>query len=298
MNCNLPKITYSAFRLLLLLKIHAAISPEKDVGVAKRSFKAPIIAAYSRKSNGLGEKTILRRVKNPTSVATYQSAIALQIAAQSQQNPSTIAGEIAEICRQFLPESALLDSNFGQTSLRDLTVSVTETDFIEFKFGDRAVEAWLQSWLDAAFRRSQIERVTDLLNSKSDVLSQDEILLCQYAYARCESILQLAKLISLEPLILPQFEFRLLKPSERALLFQIVSVVDDLIEATAQACRKNAIALAQAFEAFDRTCRIFGKPTITQSHVAQRRLALVMITQLLIRELLEQKLGVFLPNLL
>lgn len=292
MNCNLPKITYSTFRLLLLLKINEAISLRGDVGVSKRSFKPPIIAAYSRESNGFRERTILRRVRKSTSVAAYQSAIALQIAAQLQQGARSIAVEIAEVCRQ-LPQSAFLDANFVQTSLRDLTVSVTEAGFIEFEFGDRAVEAWLRSCLNTAFQQSILDHSEKSLHSKSEVVNQDEVFLCQYTYARCRSLLNVAKSLGLEPLIQHQ---AMLEPNERALLFQMVSVSDDLIEATAQACGKSAIALAQSFEAFDRDCRIFGEPSVTQAYLAQRRLALVMITQMLMRELLEQKLGVFLPD--
>ncbi|NJR48609.1 MAG: hypothetical protein HC780_02685 [Leptolyngbyaceae cyanobacterium CSU_1_3] len=52
-----------------------------------------------------------------------------------------------------------------------------------------------------------------------------------------------------------------------------------------------AIALAQSFQSFHRTCRIFGEP-IAQSHA---RLALIWMTQILLKALLEERLGVFAP---
>ncbi len=295
MNCNLTKITYSTFRLLLLLKIHEAISPKGDVEVAKRSSEASIIAAYSRKLKGLQSKAILSRVKKSTSVAAYQSAIALQIAAQVRQNPTAIALEIVKFCGRSRPQS-LVDSSFVQASLSDLTVSITETGFIEFEFGDRAVKAWLRSWLSGEFSRLIGDRATEPFRLNADVLNPDQVFFCQYAYARCESLLRVAESLGLEPMISDEFEPNLAEPSERALLFELVSVSDDGFDATAQACAKSAIVLAQAFEAFDRNCRIFGRHPITQPHLAQRRLALVMITQLLLSEILEQKLGVDLPD--
>ena len=55
---------------------------------------------------------------------------------------------------------------------------------------------------------------------------------------------------------------------------------------------KRGLALCQAFEVFHKSCRIWGEVTSQQPQLAQARLGLVRVTQLLLRSLLEDYFGV------
>jgi DALR anticodon binding domain len=138
----------------------------------------------------------------------------------------------------------------------------------------------------------------------------------QYAHARCCSLLRLAHqegLIQLVdnstnvqcflsaqaiPWLNSDDKLRLLQPDEVCLIHQLVKVVDDLVfpdYKDAVNWITAALKLSQAFESFWCNCQIWGEVKINFLELAQARLGLLIATQLVLRSVLETKLGVFAP---
>lgn len=292
MNCNLPKITYPTLRTLLLLKIYEAICQKKDVEVANDVIGHPNVQPNVPDFEVFRQEPILRKVINQTSVATYRSSIALQLAAGSSQTRIKIAYQVV----QFFQSSPFNSSerDIETALLRDLTVSNTETGQLAFEFGDRAIALWLQTVLNECARRI----VPDRNSLPDETLSENpQIFLCQYSYARCSALCHLGSLSNfmgqradLEWLR----DGKLLFKKERSLVAQIVTTLDKWEDGEAL---ESAIALSQAFQAFYRDCRIVKYDTV-DPQIASCRLALVMITQWLLKQLLEQGIGVLAPETL
>jgi hypothetical protein len=311
MNCNLPKITYPSFRSLLLLKFHKAICLGGDVGVTKRSINSCIKYSYGENSRILNAQGILKRVKKFTSVAVYRSAIALKLAAQTQRNWVEITHQLVDFCRFSTENRPEDDTEPLLGVLSDLTVTPIQGGLLECEFGDRAIAQWLTGLvtitnLDLS-EKCVLDNFTDSLNYKSVQNGQDPIFLCQYTYARCHSLLQIAG--ELTPL---NFEVQsgplpwltetgtliFTAESDRGLLFQIVTTLDEGVEADAHKCLKLAVSLSHAFQKFYRNRQFFGDDRVKNLQLMQGRLGLVMITQLLLRSLLEEGLDIFLPTTL
>lgn len=309
MNCNLPKITYPRFRLLLLLKFHEAICLEGDVAVAKRSIDSSIKYAYDANSRILNAKDILKRVKKSTSVAVYRSSIALKLAAQTQRDVTEVALKIADFYRVSGINSPKGNTGVIQEILSDLTVRLLRGGFLEFEFGERAIAAWLQELvrlphLDLLEGRAR-HNLTENLNCKTVQNGQPNIFFCQYTYARCHSLLRMAdespELSSVVqskvvPWLTEAGQLRVMTPCDRALLSQLVTTLDEV--GSAQDCLKLSTSLSQAFQEFYRGSQIFGEIRVDNPQLAQCRLGLVMITHSLLRSLLQQGLGVPAPETL
>jgi len=143
----------------------------------------------------------------------------------------------------------------------------------------------------------------------------------QYVHARCCSLLRLAdregiiKLKQLhfqdsrsfwevvEPDSLPWLDemgkLRLVHPTERSLIFHLFSAKDALY---CPAPRQNpnweklTKGISESFEKFYSQCRIWGEVKRENLKLAQARLGLLMATQVLLRLLLEDVLGVVAPG--
>jgi arginyl-tRNA synthetase len=129
----------------------------------------------------------------------------------------------------------------------------------------------------------------------------------QYAHARCCSLLRLADqegLIELtnldfsqptwhwqQPEPIPYLDgtrLRLGQPSEQKLIAQLLRVIEAQLDEQPLDTAKLAYHLSQAFLEFERYCRIWGE--VKQDHLAlaQARLGLIALTQLLLKKLLEK----------
>lgn len=138
----------------------------------------------------------------------------------------------------------------------------------------------------------------------------------QYAHARCCSLLRLAHqegLIQLTdndanvqcflsaqaiPWLNSDQKLRFYQLEEIRLIHQLVKMVDDLVVSDVSSSvnwEKAALKLSQAFESFWCHCRIWGEVKIKSLELAQARLGLLIATQLVLRAVLETKLGVFAP---
>lgn len=153
-------------------------------------------------------------------------------------------------------------------------------------------------------------------------VSPDNFFPIQYAHARCCSLLSLAHtqgLIKLrdldfntgswqliEPNPIPwlnddqgadigQIRLRLVHPAEQHLIGHILDVQDVISDQGQLSGVKLATALSIAFEKFYSSCRIWGEVKSQTPKLAQARLGLVVLTQALLRSLLEDHLGVSAP---
>ncbi|HEY9662422.1 MAG TPA: DALR anticodon-binding domain-containing protein [Allocoleopsis sp.] len=134
-----------------------------------------------------------------------------------------------------------------------------------------------------------------------------------YTYSRCTALLQLgnqAKLVQLAPNLnaagVPTYmhtpcplpwlnshqQLRWHEPSELELLAQIIEGWDALgMEDLCWEQRwKTAYRLSQTFQGFYRSCRIFGEVATTTPELAQTRLGLVLMTQILLHHLVSSML--------
>ncbi|MBD2079632.1 DALR anticodon-binding domain-containing protein [Leptolyngbya sp. FACHB-17] len=235
--------------------------------------------------------SVPKQVRNQTAIALYRSSIALQFGAGSIQTTQQVAGQIIDFFLSSPFDSA--KTEIEKKLLRDLTVRATEAGQLEFEFGAIAISAWLQVVLRHCSSQGlewQSNAVPDQTLSKNP-----EVFFCQYSYARCAALLRLVDsqvLISQEAIWLR--DGKLLLQQERSLTAQIVTTLDTWEEATVL---KSAIALSQAFQAFYPHCQIVKYDTV-DCEIAQCRLALVMITHWLLKQLLEQGLGVLAPETL
>ena len=94
---------------------------------------------------------------------------------------------------------------------------------------------------------------------------------------------------------------RLIQPAERRLIAQLFRTLDELAlnrsETSSQlaADLKLATALSQSFQKFYSQCRILGEVKQNNPQLAQARIGLVAMTQILLREILAARLGTLAP---
>ncbi len=297
-NCNLPKITYPTLRSLLLLKIYEAISLRKDVQVANQSIENSDFQKNREIIKLLAPRPALKRVKSATSVVAYASTIALQLGARSSSTPAEIADKIIHFLRHS--PSNLSDEETENQLLRDLTVTYLEPGRLVFEFGDRAIAKYLQEILSHCTDETNRASDRSFLRLKRESSGDSKIFLCQYSYARCTALIEMASRSNhIDKSVendsakwLDESKFLLQKESE--LLSQIITTLDEWEETNPLTL---AISLSEAFQTFYQNCQIVKYDTI-HLQVAQCRLALVMITHWLLKQLLEQGLGVVAPETL
>lgn len=183
------------------------------------------------------------------------------------------------------------------------------------------------SFMPTALPSSRGTRPTECLgNPSTAVAPKSEIELplfaVQYAHARCCSLLQMAhreELITLEPtnsdtisalwlavspLPIPWLDSEqklcLSHPSEWGLIFQLIAILDNLYypypSRQLPNWHKVALNLSQAFQTFYSHCRIWGEVKSQNLPLAQARLGLILITQSVLRLLLQDKLGSVAPS--
>jgi arginyl-tRNA synthetase len=250
----------------------------------------------------------LKRIQQQQRVL-YVSAIALQLSSVLKLPAMDIAHALAElVCHQ--------------TNGQDFTVQVAPPGWIYLELTESYLAAWLQHLTQAPL---QLEpREVGELRRKSNPKSKIELSLfaVQYAHARCCSLLQLAQreeLISLKstdsahssalwlavtPLPIPwlnqEQKLCLCHSGEWGLINQLWAILDELYcpypSRQPPNWHKAALSLSQAFQTFYSYCRIWGEVKSQNLPLAQARLGLVLITQSVLRLLLQSKLGVVAPS--
>lgn len=308
MNCILHKITYPTFRILLLVKLSESIYLERDVFVSKNLSADTKPSSSSRAAKVSQQKIPLEQVKKKTFAVAYKSPIALKLAAQSGK-----CAELAlQIAERFHQPSSLLWRNDSVTAaaiLSEFVVKVTKQGWLEFALSDRGLATWLQCLLQNPLPTNHRQQIATVTLSEKD---HSKLLISQYVHARCCSLLRLAsdaRLIRVKEPASPEQtsfcdsvvwltgegDFYLSHSTEQALIFETIATLDWFYEPCQphdiHAHLKMMFRLSQAFQAFDRACRILGE----SPQRSQAKLGLVMTTQKLLRSLL-QEIGVSAPS--
>ncbi|MBE9145132.1 DALR anticodon-binding domain-containing protein [Planktothrix mougeotii] len=245
----------------------------------------------------------VNHIKHKTKI-TYGSAIALKLSSRLHQPPLDLA---EAICVSLKTLNAQGECGFGKIP-RDVTVYPLSSGMLQFIFTDVGIAAWLEhllrhQWTLTALRNGEIS------------LDQFEL---QYSHARCCSLLSLAHredLIQLEEpnlrAVLPlkisstshpiswltdQGQLQFTQSYDYQLLMQLVKTVDALFfPLSSPNWVKLAIQLSDNFQQFYRHCRIWGEVKQQTPELAQARLGLVLMTQVILQILLEEKLGIMAP---
>jgi arginyl-tRNA synthetase len=227
----------------------------------------------------------------------YISGVAMKIS-KSQNSPvMEVAGAIA--------------GHLAQNSDGLFRVKVTPPGEIHIELIDSTLAAWLHSLTVATKTGNLVNNFFD--DQLPTSLNSLKVFTIQYAHARCHSLMRLGhqegiikldrtdikSFISVNPIpwLNDEQKLRLNHPDETFLIHQLVKVVDDLgcADSSSINWEKAGENLSQAFEKFWCNCRIWGEVKINSPALAQARLGLLIATQLVLRSVLEDKLGVVAP---
>ncbi len=152
--------------------------------------------------------------------------------------------------------------------------------------------------------------------------STSHLFTVQYSHARCCSLMQLAHqegLITLAPTNSPtssalwlavepnpipwlnwEQKLCLRHLAEQALIAKLIALLDDFYcqcgSGQSTSWHKTALTLSQTFQTFYSYCRIWGEVKSQNIQLAQARLGLVLITQSVLRILLQDHLGIVAPQ--
>ncbi len=225
----------------------------------------------------------------------YISSVAIGIS-KSQNSPVM---EIAEV----------IAGHLSQNSDNLFKVKVVPPGEIYIELIDSTLAAWLQNLIVAKKTGDWGNNLVHYQLPTS--LSSFRVFTIQYAHARCCSLLRLGHqegLIELDrtstegfmsvksiPWLNDEQKLFLNHADEIFLLYQLVKAVDNLVCADSSSCinwEKVGENLSQAFEKFWCNCRIWGEVKIHSPQLAQARLGLLIATQLVLRSVLEHKLGI------
>jgi hypothetical protein len=234
----------------------------------------------------------------------YISGVAMRIS-KSQNSP---AMKIAEA----------IAGHLSQNSNSLFNVQVVSPGWIYVELMDSTLADWLHCFTVNRNENSDLEQFPLKEKITCDphyqLTNSLTIFNIQYAYSRCFSLLRLAhqeRLIELDitdvkiflsakaiPWLNSDQKLRLNHPDESFLIHQLVKVVDNLVctdSGSSINWEKAGINLSQAFERFWSSCRIWGEVKIHSPELAQGRLGLLILTQLVLRSVLEDKLGIVAP---
>jgi arginyl-tRNA synthetase len=226
----------------------------------------------------------------------YISSLALRLSTPDNSKAMEIACEIA----------AHLSAECGEI----FRVKIVPPAWIYVELTHLTLADWLHSITVVNTELKSIKNVDSIINTDKLVFT------IQYSHARCCSLLRLAHREGLIELVdnslnvgyfqsaqsIPWLDddqkLRLHQPDEVRLIHQLVKVVDDLVYPDARSSvnwGQTGLKLSQAFDNFWCNCRIWGEVKINSWELAQARLGLLIATQLVLRSVLETKLGVFAP---
>ena len=242
----------------------------------------------------------------------YISGIALRLSKSQNRKAmelaSAIASDLSGICEDVF------------------SIQIVPPGLIHFELTHSTLATWLQNLAVGSLggEREQKSREQGAGEDQGTIDAPcpmpNSLFAVQYAHARCCSLVLLAhregliKLRQPVPNTSPVFwdvispkpmpwlnrdgVLRLNHPDERRLIGELIQVIDNTecpdINGSVK-LEKAALNLSQAFEKFWCNCRIWGEVKITSLELAQARLGLLMVTQSVLKCVLEENLGVFAP---
>ncbi|ACK68586.1 DALR anticodon binding domain protein [Gloeothece citriformis PCC 7424] len=260
--------------------------------ILREEFFNPGINAFS-----LTDKTLLTpkkipiyRLKHPTQII-YRCSLPLRLSSQLQLSSGAIA-------QQLVTHLTRDDSSSPDPTLK-FTLEIGEEGVIDCYLGDRSLVVWLEE-LPQLFLSCFTSHPEISQNLSINVLP------FQYTHARCCSLLRLGELegiIEFECEFLAQQRWLWKAPNpipwkvlnenrEYRLISQILHLVDDIEEITPKNFTIVAHQLCEAFWDFERYCRIWGEIKEKTPQLAQARLGLVAVTQMLLQSLLQERFKV------
>ncbi|WP_206754027.1 hypothetical protein [Coleofasciculus sp. FACHB-542] len=310
MKVNLPAVHYPSLKQQMLIQLQAAIGLYRERYLLDKD----AIASHPPEENTplaelmSGAEIPLQRFQEGKGIR-YRSSVALKLAALWHLPALKIATELAA----YLCTS--VDDAQGKVGLQNLTIQAIPPGFIDFQLTDTEIARWLQLLVVGV---SQSQGVPNYLLPIPDYRVPmtypqplSSLLKVQYIHARCCSLLRLGhreKIIQLNdspalmlvypepiPWLTADGQLQLVHPAERHLIAQLFGLLDELGGMNQLKWGKRAFDATQAFETFERECRIFGEVKTQMPHLAQARLGLVGVTRAILKFLLQDRLGILAP---
>ena len=311
MSYQLPPFNYSSIEQFLLSRLGVALDlyiyAPVSTSCAAYRFPPKQLRTSDVRSPPQPRAFKLTELKRPSLYRSkeqqrvmYACAIALQLSPLLKLPALEIATALAQLVRQ-------------QTDEQDFLVQVMPSGLIHLELTEPSLAAWLQRLIQAP---PTTYTPTPLLPPTPTPLFP-----IQYAHARCCSLIQLAHsegLLSLKqinadtsaalwlvvapnpiPWLNLEQKLYLSHPSERALIAQLLALLDDLDchfpSPKVVDWHKAGANLSQAFQSFYSHCRIWGEVKNQNLQLAQARLGLVLISQSVLRLLLQERLSAIAP---
>jgi arginyl-tRNA synthetase len=250
----------------------------------------------------------------------YVSALAFKLS----QSRSLCSQRLAEQIQAHLDaqtQTVVIDTP-PERIWQHFSISIVTPGWIHLRLTDSGLAEWLQWALDFPWQSTQPTDICSVTSVGADAHRSAIAFDICHAYARCNSLLHLGregKLIQFQvepdqPEALIHFSqpipwldnkqtFVAQHPQEWALIRQLSEAIDALAipapkTASSQADRltlKRTHHLSQTFQHFHAACRIWGMDTQNPS-LAQVRLGLVLLTQRVLRALIETRLQWVAPS--
>ncbi|MEW5860695.1 MAG: DALR anticodon-binding domain-containing protein [Cyanobacteriota bacterium] len=309
---NLPAVDCPSLKQQVLIQLQAAIGLYRERYILDKDAIASQPPEKNLPLNAelmSGGEIPLQRFQEDTGLR-YRSSVALKLAALWHLPPLEIATELAA----YLFTS--VDDAQGKVVLQNLTIQVIPPGFIDFQLTDVEIARWLQLLVAGELSSNQGVPnyrlpITDYRLRITCPQPLSNLSKVQYIHARCCSLLRLGhreNIIQLNdlPLLMLVYpepipwltgdrQLQFVHPAERRLIAQLLGLLDELGGMNQPKWVKLAFDAAQAFETFDRECRIFGEVKTQTPHLAQARLGLVGGTRAILKFLLQDRLGVLAP---
>lgn len=216
----------------------------------------------------------------------YQCSVLIQLAKGDRT-------EAQQIAHQMMADFKTTNTQFSL----EVETMINHSGLLEFILKEQIINQWLSIFIQV-FKLNY--KVSILKHYELDIDQKYSTL--QYAHARCCSLLRAGhfdNIIQLKTLDFTQFSWLSPEPipftqiwqqvEEKELIYQIIKVIDGQ---NSEKPRKLAEDLSKAFFKFERSCRIWGEVKRDNLTLAQARLGLIALVQLLLRFLLTEKLGV------
>ncbi len=315
MNCDLHNITYVAPRTLLLVELYEVIYLAVDVAVKRVSTDTTQDRFNCSSVRLLLESLSLTRVENKTFGVVYQSSIAFKLSSVLRRNTLELAYQILEEFHRKNVNFCQEDMTSTDRLLSDFTGTVFSDGLLQFELGNRGLAIWLQYLVEPLSQSHLGQQVPFSISSLED---KTKLFFCQHSYARCCSLLRQAHrlMITLNrlddsldhpwivlapdpiPWLTAHGDLSLTDLAEQRLISQLVTIADDLSDlmTSPQSCLASATLLSYRFQEFYQACRIFGTASNSHMQLSQGRLGLVIITQRLLKQLIEVGLNQQAPS--